>query len=84
MTPIFISRIDQCGYALVDIKSHGSKISKVTMSKLLGGVISELVLILLNLNFEIDRSSIKIERFLNDIHIPTRAKYFSHTNSCLC
>jgi hypothetical protein len=47
------------------------------MSKLLGGVISELVLIFLNLNFEIDQSWIKIERFLNDIHIPTRAKYFS-------
>jgi hypothetical protein len=47
------------------------------MSKLLGGVISELVLILLNLDFEINRSSMKIERFLNDIHISTRAKYFS-------
>jgi hypothetical protein len=47
------------------------------MSKLLGGVISELVLILVNLDFEIDQSWIKIERFLNDIHIPTRAKYFS-------
>jgi hypothetical protein len=33
-----------------------SKISKVIMSKLLGGVISELVLSLLNLDFEIDRS----------------------------
>jgi hypothetical protein len=54
-----------------------SKISKVTMSKLLGDVISELVLILLNLDFEIDWSGMKIERFLNDIHIPTRAKYFS-------
>jgi hypothetical protein len=54
--PYFISRIDQCGHALVDIKSHANKISKVTMSKLLGGVISELVLILLNLDFEIDRS----------------------------
>jgi hypothetical protein len=40
------------------------------MSKLLGGVISELVLILLNLDFEIDQSWMKIERFLNDIHIP--------------
>jgi hypothetical protein len=34
---------------LVDTKSHVSKKSKVTMSKLLGGVIFELVLILLNL-----------------------------------
>jgi hypothetical protein len=68
---------------LVDTKSHASKISKVTMSKLLGGVISELVLILLNLDFEIDRSWMKIERFLNDIHIPTRAKCFSHSNSYL-
>jgi hypothetical protein len=32
------------------------KNSKVTMSRLLGGVISELVLILLNLDFKIDRS----------------------------
>jgi hypothetical protein len=56
MTPIFLSRIDQCGYALVDIKSHASKISKVTISKLLGDVISELVLILLNLDFESDQS----------------------------
>jgi hypothetical protein len=47
------------------------------MSKLLGGVISEFVLILLNLDFEIDRSWMKIEKFLNNIHIPTRAKYFS-------
>jgi hypothetical protein len=54
--PYFISQIDYCRYALVDTKSHASKISKVTMSKLLGGVISELVLILLNLSFEIDRS----------------------------
>jgi hypothetical protein len=54
--PIFISRIDWCGYALVEIKSHVSKISKLTISKLLGGVISELVLILLNLDFEIYRS----------------------------
>jgi hypothetical protein len=54
--PIFISRIDWYGYALVDTKSQVSKILKVTMSKLLGGVISELVLILLNLDFEIDRS----------------------------
>jgi hypothetical protein len=43
-------------YALVDTKSHVSKNSKVTMSRLLGGVISELVLILVNLDFEIDRS----------------------------
>jgi hypothetical protein len=56
MTPIFISRIDYCGYALVETKSQASKISKVTMSKLLGGVISELVLILLNPDFEIDQS----------------------------
>jgi hypothetical protein len=33
-----------------------AKNSKVTLSKLLGGVISELVLILLNLDFEIDQS----------------------------
>jgi hypothetical protein len=31
-----------------------SKNSKVTMSRLLGGVIYELVLIMLNLDFEID------------------------------
>jgi hypothetical protein len=43
-------------YALVERKSHVSKISKVTMSKLLGGVIPELLLILLNLDFEIDWS----------------------------
>jgi hypothetical protein len=42
--PVLISRIDSCGYALVDIKSHVSKNSKVTMFRLLGGVISELVL----------------------------------------
>jgi hypothetical protein len=50
------------------------------MSKLLGGVISDLVLIFLNLDFDIDQSSMKIERFLNDytflpepniFHIPT-------------
>jgi hypothetical protein len=41
---------------LVDTKSQMSKNSKVTMSKLLGGVISELVLILLILDFEIDQS----------------------------
>jgi hypothetical protein len=56
MTPIFLRRIDLCGYALVDTKYHVSKISKVTMYKFLGGVISELVLILLNLDFEIDQS----------------------------
>jgi hypothetical protein len=56
MTPILISQIDQCGYALVDTKSHASKNSKITMSRLLGGVISELVLILLNLDFEINQS----------------------------
>jgi hypothetical protein len=33
-----------------------SKNSKVTMCRLLGAVISELVLILLNLDFEIDQS----------------------------
>jgi hypothetical protein len=56
MTPVFINQTDYCGYALVDTKSHASKNSKVTISKLLGGVISELVLIFLNLDFEIDRS----------------------------
>jgi hypothetical protein len=52
------------------------------MSRLLGGVISELVLIPLNLDFEIDRSWMNLRRFLNDIHIPTRAKYYPHSNSC--
>jgi hypothetical protein len=33
-----------------------AKNSKVTMSRLLGGVISELVLILLNFDFEIDQN----------------------------
>jgi hypothetical protein len=56
MTPIFINQTDQCSYALVETKSHASKNSKVTMSRLLGGVIYELVLIPLNLDFEIDRS----------------------------
>jgi hypothetical protein len=56
MTLVFISRIDYYGYALVDTKSHASKILKVTMSKLLGGVIFELVLIWLDLDFEIDQS----------------------------
>jgi hypothetical protein len=60
------------------------KNSKVVMSRLLGGVISELVLILLNLDFEIDRSWINLERFLNNIYIPTRAKYYPHSNSYLC
>jgi hypothetical protein len=41
---------------LVDIKSHASKNLKVTMPRLLGSVISELVLIPLNLDFEIGRS----------------------------
>jgi hypothetical protein len=50
------------------------------MSKLLGGVISELVLILLNHDFEIDQSWMNLERFLNDIHISTRAKYYPHNN----
>jgi hypothetical protein len=45
---------------------------------LLGGVISELVLILVNLDFEINRNSLNLGRFVNDIHIPTRAKYFPH------
>jgi hypothetical protein len=54
------------------------------MSKFLGGVISELVLILVNVDFEIDRSWMNLGRFLNDTHIPTRAKYFPHSNSCLC
>jgi hypothetical protein len=40
MTPVFMSKIDECGYALVDKKSQASKYFKVTMSKLLGGVIS--------------------------------------------
>jgi hypothetical protein len=44
------------------------------MSKLLGGVISELVLILLNLDFEIDQGWMNLVWFLNDIYIPTRAK----------
>jgi hypothetical protein len=54
------------------------------MSRLLGGVISELVLILLNLDFEMNRSGMNLEWFLNDIHIPTRDKYYPHSNSCLC
>jgi hypothetical protein len=37
------------------------------MSRLLGGVISDLVLILLNLDFENDQSCINLERFLNNI-----------------
>jgi hypothetical protein len=37
-------------------KSHANQNSKVDMPRLLGGVISELVLILLNLDFEIDQS----------------------------
>jgi hypothetical protein len=60
-----------------------SKNSKVTMSRLLGGVISELVLILLNLYFEIEWSWMNLGRFLNDIHIPTIAKYYPQRNSCL-
>jgi hypothetical protein len=51
---------------------------------LLGGVISELVLIMLNLDFEIDRSWINLGRFLNDIHIPTTFQYYAHRDSCLC
>jgi hypothetical protein len=58
-----------------------SKNLKVTISKLLGGVISEFVLILLNLDFEIDRSWMNLGRFLNDIHIPTKAKYYPHSDS---
>jgi hypothetical protein len=60
-----------------------SKNLKVTMSRLLRGVISELVLILLNLDFEIDQSEMNLGRFINNIHIPTRAKYYLHSNSCL-
>jgi hypothetical protein len=56
MTPFLINQTDQCSYALVDTKSHARKNSKVTMSRLLGGVISELVLIPLNHDFEIDWS----------------------------
>jgi hypothetical protein len=82
--PYLISQIDSYGYALVDTKSHASKNSKVTMSRLLGGVISELVLIPLNLDFEIDQSWINLGRFLNDIHIPIRAKYYPYSNSYLC
>jgi hypothetical protein len=41
---------------MVETKFHARKYSKVTMSSLLGGVISELVLILLNFNYEIDQS----------------------------
>jgi hypothetical protein len=69
---------------LVDVKSHASKDSKVTMSRLFGGVISELVWIPVNLDFEIDPSWMNLERFLNDVHIPTRAKYYPHSNSYLC
>jgi hypothetical protein len=54
------------------------------MSRLLGGVISDLVLILLTLDFEIDQSCMNLGRFLNNIHIPTRAKYYPHSNSYLC
>jgi hypothetical protein len=53
------------------------------MSRLLGGVISKLVLILLNLDFKIDRSRMSLGRFLNNIHIRTRAKYYAHSNSYL-
>jgi hypothetical protein len=56
MTYVLTNRTDYCGYAFIDTKSHVSKNSKVTMYRLLGGVLSELVLILLNLDFEIDRS----------------------------
>jgi hypothetical protein len=56
----------------------------IIMSRLLGRVISELVLMLLNLDFEIDRSGMNLGRFFNDNHIPTRAKYYPHSNSCLC
>jgi hypothetical protein len=56
MTPILIKQTSYCGYALADTESHVTKNSKVTMSKLLGGMISELVLILWNLDFEIDWS----------------------------
>jgi hypothetical protein len=63
MTPILMSYIDQCGYALEDTKSHASKYSKVTMSKLLGGVISIVSVTLLGIDYEIDRSGMKVERF---------------------
>jgi hypothetical protein len=56
MTPILINETDYCSYVLVDTKSHVSKNSKVIMSRLLGGVISEVVSIPLNLDFEIDQS----------------------------
>jgi hypothetical protein len=56
MTPVLINQTDWCSYALVDTKSYVSKNSKVTMSMLLGGMISELLLIPLNLYFEIDQS----------------------------
>jgi hypothetical protein len=56
MTPVLINQTNECSYALVDTKFHASKNSKVTMSSLLGGVISELVLTLLNLDVEIDQS----------------------------
>jgi hypothetical protein len=54
------------------------------MSRLLGGVISELVLLPLNLDFEIDQSWMNLGRFVNGIHIPTEAKYYPHSNSWLC
>jgi hypothetical protein len=54
------------------------------MTRLFGGVISELVLIPLGLDFEIVWSRMNLERFLNDIHIPIRAKYYPDSNSCLC
>jgi hypothetical protein len=41
------------------------------------------VLILLGLDYEIDRSWMKVEMFLNYIHIPTRVKYYPHSNSYL-
>jgi hypothetical protein len=54
--PVLINQTDECSYDSVDTKSHESKDSKVTMPRLLGGVISELVLTALNLDFEIEQS----------------------------
>jgi hypothetical protein len=41
------------------------------------------VLILLGLDYEIDRSWMKVESFFNSIHSYTRAKYYPHNNSYL-
>jgi hypothetical protein len=41
-----------------------------------------------SVNIKVEREQIRVrmnlERFLNDIHIPTRVKYYSHSNFCLC